>query len=54
MITNSGETPSAFDLRHNFVASYRYELPFEKLLGKNRIATGWAFTGITRYAPEYR
>jgi Carboxypeptidase regulatory-like domain/TonB dependent receptor len=41
---------SAFDLRHNFVASYRYELPFEKLFGTNRIATGWALTGITRYA----
>ena len=42
--------PSAFDLRHNFVASYRYELPFEKLLGRNRIGTGWALTGITRYS----
>lgn len=42
--------PSAFDLRHNLVASYRYELPFEKLLGKSRIATGWALTGITRYS----
>jgi hypothetical protein len=41
---------SAFDLRHNFVASYRYELPFEKLFGSNRIATGWALTGITRYS----
>jgi hypothetical protein len=42
--------PSAFDLRHNFVASYRYELPFEKLLGKNRLGLGWALTGITRYS----
>ena len=41
---------SAFDLRHNFVASYRYELPFEKLFGTNRIATGWALTGITRFS----
>ncbi len=41
---------SAFDLRHNFVASYRYELPFEKLFGDKRIATGWALTGITRFS----
>lgn len=31
---------SAFDLRHNFVASYRYELPFDKLFGDNRATTG--------------
>ena len=41
---------SAFDLRHNFVASYRYELPFEKLAGSNRLASGWALTGITRFS----
>ncbi len=40
---------SAFDLRHNFVASYRYELPFDKL-SDNRVATGWALTGITRFS----
>jgi Carboxypeptidase regulatory-like domain/TonB dependent receptor len=41
---------SAFDLRQNFVASYRYELPFEKLFGNNRAAAGWALTGITRFS----
>ena len=25
------EAPSAFDMRHNFVVSYNYELPFERL-----------------------
>lgn len=38
-----------FDLTHNFVASYRYELPFDRLFGHNRLASGWAITGITRF-----
>ena len=41
---------SAFDLRHNFVASYRYELPFEKIFGHSRTTAGWALTGITRFS----
>jgi hypothetical protein len=41
--------PSAFDLKHNFVASYRYEIPFERLFGtRNPLATGWTLSGITR------
>ena len=42
---------SAFDIRNDFVVSYNYELPFEKLLHtKSRIAQGWALSGITRFA----
>ena len=42
---------SAFDLRHNFVASYRYLLPFERLSGKqNRWVSGWSLSGITRFS----
>jgi carboxypeptidase family protein/TonB-dependent receptor-like protein len=41
--------PSAFDLKHNFVASYRLELPVERLLGaRNRLTEGWVISGITR------
>lgn len=40
---------SSFDIRHNFVTSYRYELPLEKLIRKsNHLAEGWALSGITR------
>ena len=40
---------SAFDLRHNFVVSYRYRLPFATLLrGQNRWTEGWWLSGITR------
>jgi hypothetical protein len=42
---------SAFDLRHNFVTSYRYVLPFERLVGaQNRWTTGWSVSGVTRFS----
>jgi Carboxypeptidase regulatory-like domain len=40
--------PSTFDLRHNFVASYNWDLPFDRLFGARRITQGWHITGITR------
>ena len=30
---SASEAPSAFDLRHNFVVSYSYDLPFARLFG---------------------
>ena len=40
---------SAFDLKHNFVASYEYQLPLEKLTKRAKFLTqGWAVSGITR------
>jgi hypothetical protein len=42
---------SAFDLKHNFVFSYNYELPFDKLFRMfNGLTQGWAISGVTRYA----
>ena len=42
---------SAFDLRHNFVVSYRYLLPFGTLLrGHNRWSDGWWLSGITHFS----
>ena len=42
---------SAFDMRHNFVASYHYRLPVEWLLrANNRWTEGWAVSGVTRFA----
>jgi len=41
--------PSSFDIRQDFVASFRYELPFQKLFVRaNRAADGWAISGISR------
>lgn len=43
--------PSSFDIRHNFVASYRYDLAFDKLFRHaNKATTGWAISGITRFS----
>jgi len=42
---------SAFDLKRNFVFSYNYELPIDKLFrASNRLTQGWAISGVTRYA----
>jgi len=41
---------SAFDVTHNFVASYNYRLPFDKLAGPKRLTDGWAISGITRFS----
>ena len=40
---------SAFDVRHNFVVSYSYQIPFEHLFrATNRWTQGWEISGITR------
>ena len=42
---------SAFDLKHNFVFSYNYELPFDKVFrASNRLTQGWTISGVTRYS----
>jgi hypothetical protein len=42
---------SAFDITQDVVFSYNYELPLEKLFhATNRLAQGWAVSGITRFA----
>jgi hypothetical protein len=45
---------SAFDLRHNFVASYKIELPFDRLAGRsNRLTDGWSLSGTTRFSTGF-
>src|SRR3981081_154632 len=42
---------SAFDIKHNFVVSYNYDLPFGKIFRLNsRLTQGWSISGITRLA----
>jgi hypothetical protein len=41
---------SAFDVKHNFVVSYSYKIPFEAVFrSSNRWTTGWEFSGITHF-----
>jgi hypothetical protein len=44
-----------FDVTHNFVGSYDQQLPFDRLFHAtsgwaNKLASGWAISGITTYA----
>jgi hypothetical protein len=41
---------SAFDLKHDFVVSYNYNLPFDHVLHHNWFTSGWALSGVTRFA----
>jgi hypothetical protein len=41
---------SAFDVTHNFVVSYNYLLPIDKLPGPKQLTNGWALSGITTFA----
>ena len=42
---------SSFDIRHNFVASYSYKLPVERLFrSSNRWTAGWELSGITHFS----
>lgn len=41
---------SAFDMRHNFVISFRYNLPVARLVhNKNRWTEDWEFSGVMRF-----
>jgi len=45
---------SSWDMRHNFVASYTYDLPFERLFGHaNQLTQGWSISGTTRFATGF-
>jgi hypothetical protein len=47
--TEATRVISAYDMRHNFVASYKLGLPFERLFGRNdRLTDGWSIAGTTR------
>jgi hypothetical protein len=42
---------SGFDMKHNFVASYNWAIPFDRMFkgGSKRLTQGWNATGITRF-----
>jgi hypothetical protein len=45
---------SAWDMRHNFVASYKLTLPFDLLLRRsNRLTNGWSIAGTTRFSSGF-
>ncbi len=45
---------SAWDLTHNLVATYEYQLPFDRLTRRAKFLTqGWALSGITRISSGF-
>ena len=45
---------SAFDVTHNFVVSYSWQLPFDpSLLVSNRWTRGWTISGITHFSSGF-
>jgi Carboxypeptidase regulatory-like domain/TonB dependent receptor len=44
---------SSFDVKHNFVVSYEYQLPFDQLFHANRLTSGWSLSGITHFASGF-
>lgn len=44
---------SAFDVAHNFVISYSYQLPFDQLFASNRLTKGWVLSGITHVSTGF-
>lgn len=46
--------PSAFDLKHDIVISFRYEIPFERWTSRNNMFTrGWALSGVGRFGTGF-
>ena len=46
-------TISAWDLKHNFVATYTLALPFDRFHGPHRLTQDWSISGITRFATGF-
>ncbi len=44
---------SSFDVKHNFVVSYEYQLPFDRLFHPDRLTQGWSLSGITHFASGF-
>ena len=45
---------SAFDMRHNFVVSYKWRLPIGRILHQqNHWTDGWALSGVSRFSTGF-
>jgi hypothetical protein len=44
---------SSFDVKHNVVVSYEYQLPFDEWLHSNRVTRGWSLSGISHFASGF-
>ena len=44
---------SSWDMTHNVVATYHYDLPFAHYFRSNRLTEGWSIAGTTRFASGF-
>jgi hypothetical protein len=44
---------SSFDVKHNVVVSYEYQLPIDQFFRPNRLTKGWSVSGITHFASGF-
>jgi hypothetical protein len=44
---------SSFDVKHNVVISYEYQLPFDQFFHPGRLTQGWSLSGITHFASGF-
>ncbi len=44
---------SSFDVKHNFVLSYEYRLPFDRFFHGKSLSRDWTISGITRFASGF-
>jgi hypothetical protein len=44
---------SSFDVKHNVVVSYEYQLPFDRLFHADRLTQGWSLSGIAHFASGF-
>ena len=44
---------SSYDVKHNFVVSYDYQLPFDQFFRPSRLTKGWSLSGITHIASGF-
>ena len=44
---------SSFDVKHNVVVSYEYQLPFDRLIHADRLTQGWSLSGIAHFASGF-
>ena len=44
---------SSWDMTNNFVATYNYALPFDRLFPRSRLTEGWSLSGTTRLSTGF-
>jgi hypothetical protein len=44
---------SSWDMTQNFVATYTYALPLDRLFRRNRLTDGWSLSGTTRFSTGF-